>query len=130
MTRSVTVCFTTQNILRCKQELGELPTPITRQWQLKSIDLYFKSFIHSHFIEATAGRATVRVLQWNHLSQTLGTKGDIFVECPAAALSWSGRRWRILEELVRHQPDIICLQEVDHFHTLERALGSIGYLGK
>ena len=26
--------------------------------------------------------------------------------------------------------DIICLQEVDHFNTLERALGSIGYLGK
>ena len=52
------------------------------------------------------------------------------MECPAEALSWAVRRWRILEELIRHEPDIICLQEVDHFNTLERALGSIGYLGK
>ena len=40
------------------------------------------------------------------------------------------RRWRILEELLRHAPDVICLQEVDHFTTLERALGSVGYIGK
>ena len=40
------------------------------------------------------------------------------------------RRWRILEELLRHAPDVICLQEVDHFSTLERALGSVGYIGK
>lgn len=72
----------------------------------------------------------MRVLQWNLLSQTLGTKGDNFVSCPSEALSWAVRRWRILEELIRHQPDIICLQEVDHFNTLERALGSIGYTGK
>ena len=32
--------------------------------------------------------------------------------------------------MTRHEPDIICLQEVDHFSTLERALASIGYLGK
>ena len=81
-------------------------------------------------ILAPAGHSSIRVLQWNHLSQTLGTKGDKFVECPPEALSWTVRRWRILEELIRHEPDIICLQEVDHFHTLERALGSIGYLGK
>ena len=41
------------------------------------------------------------MLQWNQLSQTLGTKGDNFVSCPAEALSWEVRRWRILEELIR-----------------------------
>jgi len=107
-------CTPGQLLTRCKLELGELPAPFTRQWQQK----------------APVGRGSVRVLQWNHLSQTLGTKGDKFVECPAEALSWAVRRWRILEELIRHEPDIICLQEVDHFNTLERALGSIGYLGK
>ena len=40
------------------------------------------------------------------------------------------RRWRILQELLRHDPDIICLQEVDHFDFLNRALGSVGYVGK
>jgi len=107
-------CTPAQLLTRCKQELGELPAPFTRQWQQK----------------APPGGGSVRVLQWNLLSQTLGTKGDNFVSCPSEALSWAVRRWRILEELVRHQPDIICLQEVDHFHTLERALGSIGYTGK
>ena len=34
---------------------------------------------------------SVRVLQWNHLSQTLGTKGDKFVQCDPAALNWSVR---------------------------------------
>ena len=45
------------------------------------------------------------------------------------ALDWSCRRWRLLEELVRHSPDILCLQEVDHFPLLERALASLGYSG-
>ena len=70
------------------------------------------------------------MLQWNLLSQTLGTKGDNFVSCPSEALSWAVRRWRILEELVRHQPDIICLQEVDHFSFLAPALASVGYCGR
>jgi len=34
-----------------------------------------------------------------------------------------------MEELVRYQPDILCLQEVDHFPLLERALSSLGYEG-
>lgn len=64
------------------------------------------------------------------MSQTLGTKGDSFVKCDPVALTWTIRRWRILEELLRYEPDIICLQEVDHFEFLQRALGSVGYLGK
>ena len=39
----------------------------------------------------SAGGGRVRVLQWNHLSQTLGTKGDNFVRCEAAALQWAVR---------------------------------------
>ena len=39
----------------------------------------------------SAGGGRVRVLQWNHLSQTLGTKGDNFVRCEAAALQWAHR---------------------------------------
>jgi len=71
----------------------------------------------------------VRVLQWNQLSQTLGSQNDGFILCPATALDWSSRRWRLLSELVRHQPDILCLQEVDHFPLLDRALSSLGYQG-
>ena len=40
----------------------------------------------------------------------LGTKNDNFVVCPPEALDWSSRRWRLLEEIIRYQPDIMCLQ--------------------
>ena len=34
------------------------------------------------------------------------------------------------EEIIRYDPDVVCLQEVDHFKMLEMALGSIGYHGR
>ena len=33
------------------------------------------------------------------------------------------------EEIARHDPDVICLQEVDHFAFLERCLSPLGYRG-
>lgn len=107
---------TVQELLkRCKLQLGDLPRPFERKirWgsgQLDSTD-------------------TFRIFQWNQLSQTLGTKKDRFVRCSPVALDWSTRRWRLIEELVRYDPDIICLQEVDHYKLLEMALGSVGYKG-
>ena len=76
------------------------------------------------------GESCIRVVQWNQLSQCLATKCDKLVRCDPAALLWTSRRWRILEELLAQDADIICLQEVDHFHLLERALGSVGYTGR
>ncbi|XP_068207202.1 nocturnin-like isoform X2 [Palaemon carinicauda] len=72
---------------------------------------------------------TFRVMQWNILAQALGTHADNFVMCPAKALEWNTRRYRILEEIVTHMPHIICLQEVDHFDVIERVLASQGYKG-
>ncbi|XP_018013286.1 nocturnin-like isoform X2 [Hyalella azteca] len=73
--------------------------------------------------------ATFRLMQWNVLAQALGAHADNFVMCPKEALCWDTRRFRILEEILVHQPDIVCLQEVDHFSLLERVLGSQGYEG-
>ena len=102
---------------RCKEELQSFPAKIERNWRkLES--------------EATTGGDCIRVVQWNHLSQCLGTKCDKLVRCDPAALLWTSRRWRILEELLAQDADIICLQEVDHFDLLERALGSVGYSGR
>lgn len=103
-------------LTRCTQELGDAPPPLPRHWRCKQDNV-------------DECDDTVRVLQWNHLSQTLGTNGDSF-KCDPEALNWTSRRWRILQELLRHDPDIICLQEVDHFDFLNRALGSVGYVGK
>ncbi|XP_050542104.1 nocturnin isoform X3 [Daktulosphaira vitifoliae] len=71
----------------------------------------------------------VRVLQWNVLSQALGQNNDKFDLCPPEALEWKRRRCHMLEEILRHNPDIICLQEVDHFDFLSRALATQSYSG-
>jgi len=103
----------TQLLERCRLHLAGQPPPLLRRLQG----------------QARGEGEGVRVLQWNQLSQTLGTQNDGFVLCPASALEWGTRRWRLLEELVRHRPSIICLQEVDHFPMVERALASLGYTG-
>ena len=59
----------------------------------------------------------------------IGTKNDKFVRCPEAALDWRTRRFRMLEEIARHDPDIVCLQEVDHFKFLRKSLARLGYIG-
>jgi nocturnin len=60
----------------------------------------------------------------------LGTKNDNFVRCPASALQWRTRRFRMLEEIARHDADVICLQEVDHFEFLRKSLSALGYEGR
>lgn len=49
----------------------------------------------------------------------LGTQNDNFTRCPPPALDWRFRRFRMLEEIARHDPDVVCLQEVDHFQFLQ-----------
>ncbi|KDR21508.1 nocturnin isoform X2 [Zootermopsis nevadensis] len=79
--------------------------------------------------EATSSPYHIRVLQWNLLSQALGQMNDNFVCCPDAALEWRFRRYHIIEEIVEYCPDIVCLQEVDHFNFLKTVLGTQGYNG-
>ena len=94
-----------QLLARCRAELLGLPSPFQR------------SLRPSSSVGKGKSRLSLRVLQWNQLSQTLGTQNDGFVRCPLPALEWRTRRWRLLEELVRHQPDILCLQEVCFFFS-------------
>jgi len=105
-----------QLLLRCKSNLKDCPPPFDRTLTKQS--------------GCSDSENTIRVFQWNQLSQTLGTKNDKFVQCDPTALDWSTRRWRLIEEILRHDPDIVCLQEVDHFKLLQNALGSVGYIGR
>lgn len=46
------------------------------------------------------------------------------------ALKWEERKCLILEEILAYHPDILCLQEVDHyFDTFQPLLGRLGYQG-
>jgi len=59
------------------------------------------------FGDATS--TTVSVLQFNVLADSLATR-DAFPLVPADVLVWSYRWPLILEEMTRHQPDIVCLE--------------------
>lgn len=69
------------------------------------------------------------VMQWNVLAQALGQHTDNFVKCPSEALNWETRSYRMCEEILTKQPQIICLQEVDHYRYFERVLATQGYSG-
>ncbi|XP_018898393.2 nocturnin isoform X2 [Bemisia tabaci] len=71
----------------------------------------------------------IRILQWNVLSQALGQNNDSFVCCPDEALEWKRRRYHMVQEIVSYNPDVVCLQEVDHFEFLKKALKTQGYQG-
>ena len=51
------------------------------------------------------------------------------MRCPLDALSWQTRRLRILEEILRVDPDVLTLQEVDHYGFLKHTLAICGYEG-
>ena len=59
----------------------------------------------------------------------LGTGNDNFVKCPSEALEWQTRRFRMIEEIARHNADVICLQEIDHFSFFRKTLATLGYVG-
>lgn len=74
--------------------------------------------------------STIRVMQWNILAQALGEGKDGFIRCPLEALNWHERKYLILEEILTYRPDILCLQEVDHYYdTFQPIMASLGYHG-
>ncbi|OWF47637.1 nocturnin-like [Mizuhopecten yessoensis] len=75
------------------------------------------------------GQQKLRIMQWNILAQALTQGDDNFILCPPAALQWDNRQLRVIEELVRFSPNIMCLQEVDMFQFLKDTLGQVGYEG-
>eukprot|EP00996_Jenningsia_fusiforme_P001460 NODE_2341_length_1226_cov_26.514868_g2135_i0.p1 GENE.NODE_2341_length_1226_cov_26.514868_g2135_i0~~NODE_2341_length_1226_cov_26.514868_g2135_i0.p1 ORF type:complete len:405 (+),score=79.06 NODE_2341_length_1226_cov_26.514868_g2135_i0:93-1217(+) len=53
------------------------------------------------------------------------------ISSPDVVLDWNARKWRLLEEIVRVNPDILTVQEIDHYHNFfEPALAALGYEGK
>ena len=78
----------------------------------------------------------LRVVQFNVLADGLSgrdTKLGGFDSAPKDSLKWEARRERLLEEIFRHHgrvPDVIALEEVDHFDDWFRPqLQKRGYRG-
>ncbi|TKS90324.1 Nocturnin [Collichthys lucidus] len=73
---------------------------------------------------------SIRIMQWNILAQALGEGKDEFILCPLDALNWQERKYLILEEILTYRPDILCLQEVDHYYdTFQPIMSRLGYHG-
>lgn len=87
--------------------------------------------LHREFVSRTddfGSPHTFRVMQWNILAQALGEGKDNFIKCPLEALKWEERKYLILEEILMYRPDVLCLQEVDHyFDTFQPILSRLGY---
>ncbi|XP_051557938.1 nocturnin-like [Myxocyprinus asiaticus] len=85
-----------------------------------------RAFVHTG--HENSRHTAIRVMQWNVLAQALGEGMDSFVQCPMDALNWAERKYLILEEILMYRPDILCLQEVDHyFDMFQPVLASLGY---
>lgn len=76
----------------------------------------------------------IRVMQWNTLARALFSDSDPnmgykFSSTGAVSnvFDWDNfRRWRILEEILRYDSDIICLEEIDSYEEFKPFLHSIG----
>lgn len=92
--------------------------------------LLTRKFFNSRMFNPVA----IRFLQFNMLAETLSKAPDFggFSECPKQALDFHKvRKFRLLEEIIRHDADIIAVEECDHFHDFFLpALKLYGYDGR
>ena len=62
-------------------------------------------------------------------SKLSALSADNFTKCPPEALAWDIRKLRIIEEILRYHPTVVCLEEVDQYSYLLETLMKCGYLG-
>uniref|UniRef100_A0A7S2WDB4 Endonuclease/exonuclease/phosphatase domain-containing protein n=1 Tax=Mucochytrium quahogii TaxID=96639 RepID=A0A7S2WDB4_9STRA len=68
------------------------------------------------------------IMTWNMLADGLGL--DSFANIQPEQLQWQARKDAVLGAIVHHEPDVVCLQEVNRFNDfLEPELKSRGYSG-
>ncbi|XP_043717795.1 uncharacterized protein LOC122665710 [Telopea speciosissima] len=91
--------------------------------------------IFRHWIEAEASSPSdsgerFTVVSYNILGDANASKHrDLYSKIPSYYMNWERRKRLICEELLGLRPDIICLQEVDHYHDLLGIMEKEGYDG-
>ena len=110
------------------KDLGDIPT--RREYvPLPAAEAFNNDMIHSKFNNPVI----IRVLQFNVLADGLaGLRSDLgdFSRVSNEILSWKHRRKKLLNEIIQYAPDIITLQEVDHYYDFFLPeLRKRGYLG-
>ena len=79
-------------------------------------------------------RRTISVVQYNVLAEGLSNPAMSpdagFTSMPPEQMRWAHRGELVLDRLIRANADIVCLQEVDHYHdSVEPAMRAAGYAG-
>eukprot|EP00274_Cyanoptyche_gloeocystis_P007089 CAMPEP_0196660044 /NCGR_PEP_ID=MMETSP1086-20130531/37888_1 /TAXON_ID=77921 /ORGANISM="Cyanoptyche gloeocystis , Strain SAG4.97" /LENGTH=92 /DNA_ID=CAMNT_0041994279 /DNA_START=47 /DNA_END=322 /DNA_ORIENTATION=+ len=71
-----------------------------------------KRFAPPHCAASAAKNVTgFTVMQWNSLAQGY-CNPEAFPASPPQCLEWqTWRKWKILEEILTQEPDILCMQE-------------------
>ncbi|KAM6940497.1 nocturnin-like [Xenentodon cancila] len=118
-----------------QQQKGSLACPLDPVELLRQCEEALRdrpARLHRKFVQVPDGDGApgspIRVMQWNILAQALGEGVDNFVRCPLEALSWSQRKFLILEEILTYRPHVLCMQEVDHYYdTFQPVLAGLGY---
>ena len=65
-------------------------------------------------------------MQWNMLARALCNR-DEYSKSPLEAYDWeTHRKWRTLQELLRYNSDIICLEEADFYEDIKPYLHNLG----
>jgi len=76
----------------------------------------------------TEGKRTVTLLQFNVLAEHLSK--DDFPEKPRTVIDWNNRKKNLIRVIVEHSPDVIALEECDHFNDwFKPQLSKLGYDG-
>ncbi|CAM4775733.1 unnamed protein product [Rotaria magnacalcarata] len=71
---------------------------------------------------------TINTLQWNILAQALSYPEGNFIRVKTETVAYETRKWRILEQILVHQPDLCSLQEMDIYDCfLKEQLPKYGY---
>ncbi|GMH96740.1 hypothetical protein TrVE_jg14038 [Triparma verrucosa] len=117
---------------------------------LKDYPLYSRSWKELCPTVVNEASRRIRVMQFNLLAEGLSADPEIkapfedgrfgkksdkstwggfdSIQEPGVVLNFSTRKYRILEEILRHGPDIIALQEVDRYHDFfGPLLNHLGY---
>ena len=90
----------------------------------------YPNIIHRNFIPCNGSsndvRLEFRVMQFNGLAKNLGNT-DKFKTLVPESVNWDKfRMWRLLEELIRYNCDIICIEEADFYDEIKYYLHFIG----
>lgn len=70
----------------------------------------------------------ITIVQYNVLADAYVNK-ERYYYCKNESLEWEYRKWSLLSEIAKYKPDVLCLQELDHFEFWDEQLQLHGFRG-